>query len=236
MRRVAQSKRNAVQRGSAGGARDSKWAKERREKGERQIPGELISHRSHCICAIKEITASDEGKLQRDMYHFPLHCERWITGSTEQREWEAALARMWGDILKCSPDNLLQKRICVKSYWTLTLSYQKEKKNKWSSHHNTRSYILNQFYLLGEITFSTARFMQTQSDSSCSFEENLPHMLQSKQALRQEKGAERPPSDCKVIGSIAAIAMCSSSGQYQWLCIFLACCLVVFLCFLLLPI
>lgn len=94
MRRVAQSKRNAEQRGSAGGARDSEWAKERREKGEGQIPGEQISHRSHCICAIKEITASDEGKLQRDAYHFPLHCERRITGSAEQREWEAVLARM----------------------------------------------------------------------------------------------------------------------------------------------
>lgn len=47
------------------------------------------------------------GKLQRDMYHLPLHCERRITGSTEQREWDAVHARMWGDILKCAPDNLL---------------------------------------------------------------------------------------------------------------------------------
>lgn len=61
---VAQSKRKAVQRGCAGGARDSEWAKERRKKGEGQIPGEQISHRSHCICAIKEIAASDEGNCK----------------------------------------------------------------------------------------------------------------------------------------------------------------------------
>lgn len=40
--------------GSAGGARDSEWAKERREKGEGQIPGEQISHRSHSICVIRK--------------------------------------------------------------------------------------------------------------------------------------------------------------------------------------
>ena len=74
-------------RGRAGGARDGEWAKERREEGEGQIPGEHISHRSRSICVIrKEITASDEGKLQRDTYHLPLHCERRITGGAQQKE------------------------------------------------------------------------------------------------------------------------------------------------------
>lgn len=68
------------------------------------------------------------GELQRDAYHLPLHCERRITGSTEQREREALLARMWGDVSKCTPDNPPQKHICLKSYWTLPLSYLKKKK------------------------------------------------------------------------------------------------------------
>lgn len=69
------------------------------------------------------------GELQRDAYHLPLHCERWITGSSEQREREALPARMWGDVLKCTPDNPPQKYICLKPYWTLPLSYSKKKKH-----------------------------------------------------------------------------------------------------------
>lgn len=53
-----------MQRGSAGGARDGEWAKERWETGEGQISGEQISHRSRCISVIKEITASDEGNCK----------------------------------------------------------------------------------------------------------------------------------------------------------------------------
>lgn len=72
MHRVTQSEcKKKIERESAGGARDSEWAKERREKGEGQIPGELISHRSHCICVIrKEITASDEGICKGTRFTF----------------------------------------------------------------------------------------------------------------------------------------------------------------------
>lgn len=69
MHRVAQSKWNAAR----GGVLGERWGSEGQrvgegktgKKGEGQIPGEQISHRSCCICAIrKEITALDEGNCK----------------------------------------------------------------------------------------------------------------------------------------------------------------------------
>lgn len=54
----------SVWRGGAEGAREGEWAKGRLGEGEGQISGEQIPHRSHCICAIKEATASDGGNCK----------------------------------------------------------------------------------------------------------------------------------------------------------------------------
>lgn len=144
--RVAQSKRSAVRKGGVLGERGT--ASGRRRDGERERGRYQESRFSQISLHLRDKGNNGFrcGKLQRDTYHLPLHCERRITGSTEQRERDAVHARMWGDILKCAPDNLLQKHTWIKSYWTLTLSYCG---GGWGSHQHF--YLLNQFYLLCEI-------------------------------------------------------------------------------------
>lgn len=82
-------------RRSVGGAGDSEWAKERREKGEGQIPREQISHRSHCICVIrKEITASDEGNCKGTRITFLYIVRGGSQEAQSKRNERQLLARM----------------------------------------------------------------------------------------------------------------------------------------------
>lgn len=124
MHRVAQSKWNAA-RGGVLGERGT--ASGRRKDGEKGRGADTRrADFSQILLHLRDKKGNNGfrwGKLQRDTYHPPLHCERRITESTERKKWEAALARIRGDVSKCTPDNLPQKCICIKSYWTLTLSY-----------------------------------------------------------------------------------------------------------------
>lgn len=78
------------------------------------------------LCDKKGNNSFRWGKLQRDTFHLPLHCARQITGNTEEREREAALARMWAGVLKCTQHSLFQMYKILLNISTLILEEGKK--------------------------------------------------------------------------------------------------------------
>lgn len=210
------------ERGTASGRRQE------HEKGEGQIPGEQISHRSRRICAIRKGNNGFRwGEIAKG--HVSPSFTLWEADHRKRRAKGmrgSFLRGMWGDVLKCTPDNLPQKRICMSSYWTLTLSFLKKIK-KIKVHTNVcflQSILFtswdNCWSFFCFVSPSRWHWRRHKLTVHRVWEEILTHVLQSKRAPWQTGRVGNDHMRLRVHRLDPRDRhACSSSGQHQWVCI-----------------
>lgn len=196
------------ERGTASGRRQE------HEKGEGQIPGEQISHRSRRICAIRKGNNGFRwGEIAKG--HVSPSFTLWEADHRKRRAKGmrgSFLRGMWGDVLKCTPDNLPQKRICMSSYWTLTLSFLK--KIKKIKVHTNVCFLQSILFTGWDNCWSFCFFSplgDTDADTNWQFIEfgrKFWHTCCRANGPRGRRGAsETTTCDCEFTGSIPAIVM-----------------------------